>query len=79
MKASKILFKEMAYLDTNKKPKFHSFTTDMLAKGRQLNSKCPVVSSQKIKALHYIKYPVVNIRKCLYFFLTNKISTNERP
>ena len=40
MKASKILFKEMAYLDTNKKPKCHSFTTDMLAKG-QLNSKCP--------------------------------------
>ena len=40
MKASKILFKEMAYLDTNKKPKCHSFTTDMLAKG-QIISECP--------------------------------------
>ena len=53
MKASKILFKEMAYLDTNKKPKFHSFTTDMLAKG-QLNLKCPfgVKSKNKSTSLH---------------------------
>ena len=38
MKASKILFKEMAYLDTKKQPKCHSFTTDMLAKANRISS-----------------------------------------
>ena len=38
MKASKILFKEMAYLDTEKQPKCHSFTTDMLAKANRISS-----------------------------------------
>ena len=58
MKVSKILFKEMAYLDTNKKPKFHSFTMDMLAKG-QLNSKCP------FGVIVFAKTPKKKFDKCL--------------
>ena len=48
----------MAYLDTNKKPKFHSFTMDMLAKG-QLNSKCP------FGVIVFAKTPKKKFDKCL--------------
>ena len=35
---------------------------------KKFDNFCPGGQIKKIKTLYYIKYPIINIRKCLYFF-----------
>ena len=35
---------------------------------KKFDSFCPGGQIKKIKTLYYIKYPIIDIRKCLYFF-----------
>ena len=35
---------------------------------KKFDNFCPGGQIKKIKALYYIKYPIISIRKCLYFF-----------
>ena len=40
---------------------------------KKFDNFCPGGQIKKIKTLYYIKYPIIDIRKCLYFFdLTNR-------
>ena len=35
---------------------------------KKFDNFCPAGQIKKIKTLYYIKYPIINIKKCLYFF-----------
>ena len=35
---------------------------------KKFDNFCPGGQIKKIKTLYYIKYPIIDIRKCLYFF-----------
>ena len=45
---------------------------------KKFDNICPGGQIKKIKTLYYIKYPIIDIRKCLYFFdLTTRAEIDQ--